>query len=177
MTWIRNWLIIAAVASIGISIFWEPKLNTESPSNTKSDRFFGRVGVFVFVFSLIGILLGLIVYFISNFLPTWVGVTFLIIVGIVFLLSVLPKSKAEALFEKIFLTVIVVLLLLVIALPIIFTLKNILGLFGSVPDIRNLFKCDGACVSVSGESDSVPPFYFLIPMFMMLGFIIMGREK
>ena len=177
MTWIRNWLIISAVASIGISIFWDPTPISERKVETKPQKFFGVVGRFLAVFPLIGILLGLIVYFISNFLPAWVGVTVLILVGIVYLFSVLPESKAEALFERIFLIIIIVLLLLVIALPIIFTLKNILGLFGSVPDIRNLFKCDGACVSASGESDSVPPFYFLIPMFMMLGFIIRGGEK
>jgi hypothetical protein len=173
MTWIRNWLIISAIASIGISIFWDPTPISERKVETKPERFFGVVGRFLVVFPLIGILLGLIVYFISNFLPTWVGVTVLIIVGIVYLLLVLPQSKADALMMSIF----VVLGLLVIAVPIVFTLNNFFSLFGTIPDIRNLFKCDGACVSASGESDSVPPFYFLIPMFMMLGFIIARSGK
>ena len=173
MTWIRNWLIISAIASIGISIFWDPTPISESKVKTKPERFFGVVGRFLVVFPLIGILLGLIVYFISNFLPTWVGVTVLIIVGIVYLFSVLPQSKADALM----MSIILVLLLLVIAVPIVFTLNNFFSLFGTIPDIRNLFKCDGACVSASGESDSVPPFYFLIPMFMMLGFIIARSGK
>ena len=173
MTWIRNWLIISAVASIGISIFWDPTPISERKVETKPQKFFGVVGRFLVVFPLIGILLGLIVYFISNFLPAWVGVTVLILVGIVYLFSVLPESKADALLQSI----IVVVLLLVIAVPIIFTINIFFSLFGTIPDIRNLFKCDGACVSASGESDSVPLFYFLIPMFMMLGFIISGGEK
>jgi hypothetical protein len=173
MIWVRNWLIISAIASLGISIFWDPTPISERKVKTKSESFFGVVGRFLFVFPLIGVLLGLIVYFISNFLPTWVGATVLILVAIVYLFSVLPESKADALIMSIF----IVLLLLVIAIPIIFTLNNFFSLFGTIPDIRNLFKCDGACVSASGESDSVPPFYFLIPMFMMLGFIIARSGK
>ena len=173
MTWIRNWLIISAIASIGISIFWDPTPISERKVKTKSESFFGVFGRFLVVFPLIGVLLGLIVYIISNFLPTWVGATILILVAIVYLFSVLPESKGETLM----LSIVLVLLLLVIAVPIVFTLNNFFSLFGTIPDIRNLFKCDGACVSASGESDSVPPFYFLIPMFMMLGFIIARSGK
>ena len=173
MTWIRNWLIISAIASIGISIFWDPTPISERKVKTKSESFFGVFGRFLVVFPLIGILLGLIVYIVSNFLPTWVGATILILVAIVYLFSVLPQSKADALM----MSIVLVLLLLVIAVPIVFTLNNFFSLFGTIPDIRNLFKCDGACVSASGESDSVPPFYFLIPMFMMLGFIIARSGK
>jgi hypothetical protein len=173
MIWVRNWLIVSAIASIGISIFWDPTPISERKVKTKSESFFGVFGRFLAVFPLIGVLLGLIVYIISNFLPTWVGVTILILVAIVYLISVLPESKGETLF----LSIVIVLLLLVIAVPIVFTLNNFFSLFGTIPDIRNLFKCDGACVSASGESDSVPPFYFLIPMFMMLGFIISRSGK
>jgi hypothetical protein len=173
MNWVRNWLIVSAIASLGISIFWDPTPISERKVKTKSERFFGVVGKFLAVFPLIGVLLGLIVYLISNFLPTWVGVTVLILVAIVYLFSVLPESKAEVLFSSIAL----VLLLLVIAVPIVFILHTFFSMFGTIPDIRNLFKCDGACVSASGESDSVPPFYFLIPMFMMLGFIISRSGK
>jgi hypothetical protein len=173
MIWVRNWLIVSAIASIGISIFWDPTPISERKVKTKSESFFGVFGRFLAVFPLIGVLLGLIVYIISNFLPTWVGVTILILVAIVYLFSVLPESKGETLM----LSIVLVLLLLVIAVPIVFTLNNFFSLFGTIPDIRNLFKCDGACVSASGESDSVPPFYFLIPMFMMLGFIISRSGK
>jgi hypothetical protein len=173
MIWVRNWLIVSAIASLGISIFYDPTPISERKVKTKSERFFGVVGKFLVVFPLIGVLLGLIVYLISNFLPTWVGVTVLILVAIVCLFSVLPESKAEVLFSSIAL----VLLLLVIAVPIVFILHTFFSMFGTIPDIRNLFKCDGACVSASGESDSVPPFYFLIPMFMMLGFIISRSGK
>ena len=173
MIWVRNWLIVSAIASIGISIFWDPTPISERKVKTKSESFFEVFGRFLAVFPLIGVLLGLIVYIISNFLPTWVGVTILILVAIVYLISVLPESKGETLF----LSIVIVLLLLVIAVPIVFTLNNFFSLFGTIPDIRNLFKCDGACVSASGESDSVPPFYFLIPMFMMLGFIISRSGK
>jgi hypothetical protein len=173
MIWVRNWLIVSAIASLGISIFWDPTPISKRKVKTKSESFFGVVGRFLFVFPLIGVFLGLVVYVISNFLPFWVGVTILILVAIVYLFSVLPASKAEALMGIIF----VVILLLVIAIPIIFILHTFFSLFGTIPDIRNLFKCDGDCVSASGESDSVPPFYFLIPMFMMLGFIIAGGGK
>ena len=173
MIWVRNWLIVSAIASLGISIFWDPTPISERKVKTKSESFFGVFGRFLVVFPLIGVLLGLIVYIFSNFLPTWVGVTILILVAIVYLFSVLPESKGETLMSSI----VLVLLLLIIAVPIVFTLNNFFSLFGSIPDIRNLFKCDGACVSASGESDSVPPFYFLIPMFMMLGFIISRSGK
>jgi hypothetical protein len=173
MTWMRNWLIISAVASLGISIFWDPTPISERKVKTKPEKFFGVVGKFLVVFPLIGVVLGLIVYFISHFLPSWVGVTVLILVAIVYLFSVLPESKAEVLMSSIFL----VLLLLVIAVPIVFILHTFFSLFGTIPDIRNLFKCEGACISASGDSDSTTPFYFLIPMFMMLGFIIARNGK
>ena len=169
----RNWLIVSAIASVGISIFRDPSYKSVTDVRKKSERFFRGVGIFLFVFPLIGVLLGLFVYAISHFLPTWVGASFIVIAIVLFLFSVLPTSKQETLFQLIAL----VLLLLIIAIPVIFVLRTFFSLFGTVPDIRNLFKCDGACVSASGDSDSVTPFYFLIPMFMMLGFIIARSGK
>jgi hypothetical protein len=173
MIWMRNWLIVSAIASIGISIVWDPTPKSERKETTKSEKFFGGVGKFLLLFPLIGVLLGLIVYVIVNFLPLWIGTTIFVLVAILYLFSILSESKAQALMAIIF----TALLLLIIAVPIIYIFNSFFNAFGSMPDIRNLFKCDGPCVSASGESDSAPPFYFLIPMFMMLGFIISRNGK